>query len=70
MAGHSRPKDGVASARLCPAIHLLRKGLFAKLMDIRGSSPRMTNLYSFPENSVGVLPVTCRNAWENAGTLA
>jgi hypothetical protein len=21
-------------------------------------------------NSVGVLPVTCRNAWENAGTLA
>jgi hypothetical protein len=21
MAGHSRPKDGVASARLCPAIH-------------------------------------------------
>jgi hypothetical protein len=23
MAGHSRPKDGVASARLCPAIHLL-----------------------------------------------
>jgi peptide/nickel transport system ATP-binding protein len=22
MAGHSRPKDGVASARLCPAIHL------------------------------------------------
>jgi len=24
MAGHSRPKDGVASARLCPAIHVLR----------------------------------------------
>src|SRR5438552_19163239 len=23
MAGHSRPKDGVASARLCPAIHVL-----------------------------------------------
>jgi hypothetical protein len=22
MAGHSRPKDGVASARLCPAIHV------------------------------------------------
>jgi hypothetical protein len=21
MAGHSRPKGGVASARLCPAIH-------------------------------------------------
>jgi hypothetical protein len=23
MAGHSRPKDGVAAARLCPAIHVL-----------------------------------------------
>jgi hypothetical protein len=23
MAGHRRPKDGVASARLCPAIHVL-----------------------------------------------
>jgi hypothetical protein len=23
MAGHSRPKDGVASARLCPAIQVL-----------------------------------------------
>jgi len=23
MAGHSRPKDGVASARLCPAIRVL-----------------------------------------------
>jgi hypothetical protein len=22
MAGHSRPKDGVAFARLCPAIHV------------------------------------------------
>jgi hypothetical protein len=25
MAGHSRPKDGVASARLCPAIHVLAR---------------------------------------------
>jgi hypothetical protein len=25
MAGHSRPKDGVASARLCPAIHVLTR---------------------------------------------
>ena len=24
MAGHSRLKDGVASARLCPTIHVLR----------------------------------------------
>jgi len=26
MAGHSRPKDGVASARLCPAIHVFGSG--------------------------------------------
>jgi uncharacterized membrane protein len=26
MAGHSRPKDGVASAHLCPAIHVLFSG--------------------------------------------
>jgi len=26
MAGHSRPKDGVASARLCPAIHVYLLG--------------------------------------------
>jgi hypothetical protein len=24
MPGHSRPKDGVASARLCPGIHVLQ----------------------------------------------
>ncbi|MGF6306471.1 hypothetical protein ABIB82_000109 [Bradyrhizobium sp. i1.8.4] len=26
MAGHSRPRDGIASARLCPAIHDLTLG--------------------------------------------
>jgi hypothetical protein len=26
MAGHSRPKDGVASARLCPTIDLFGSG--------------------------------------------
>jgi hypothetical protein len=26
MAGHSRPKDGVAAARLCPAIHVFPSG--------------------------------------------
>jgi hypothetical protein len=26
IAGHSRLKDGVASARLCPAIHHLKDG--------------------------------------------
>src|SRR6266404_9424300 len=35
IAGHSRPKDGVASARLCPAIHLLRKMVSRRLMDAR-----------------------------------
>ena len=27
-------------------------------------------IQAFAANSVGVLPVTCRKAWENAGTLA
>ena len=40
MAGHSRPKDGVASARLCPAIHV-----FARCMAVKtwmpGTSPAM-----------------------------
>ena len=31
MAGHSRPKDGVASARLCPAIHPSSKELVVKM---------------------------------------
>ena len=33
MAGHSRPKDGVATARLCPAIHLF--GAAGKDVDAR-----------------------------------
>jgi len=32
-AGHSRLKDGVASARLCPAIHVLLRS--AKNVDAR-----------------------------------
>ncbi len=35
MAGHSRPKDGVASARLCPAIHLSSEDSSAGAMDPR-----------------------------------
>jgi hypothetical protein len=31
MAGHSRPKDGVASARLCPAIYVF---LFLRAKDV------------------------------------
>jgi peptide/nickel transport system ATP-binding protein len=35
MAGHSRPKDGVASASLCPAIHLPSQDASAEAMDPR-----------------------------------
>jgi len=35
MAGHSRPKDGVASARLCPAIHPASHEFSAEKMDPR-----------------------------------
>jgi peptide/nickel transport system ATP-binding protein len=35
MAGHSRPKDGIASARLCPAIHASSQESFSKAMDPR-----------------------------------
>jgi hypothetical protein len=34
MAGLGRPKDGVASARLCPAIHVFLLGL-SKDVDAR-----------------------------------
>jgi len=34
MAGLSRPKDGVASARLCPAIHVL-PGRWPESVDAR-----------------------------------
>src|SRR6202035_1219373 len=42
MAGHSRPKDGVASARLCPAIHGFLASRLAKTW-MPGSSPGMTS---------------------------
>jgi peptide/nickel transport system ATP-binding protein len=35
MAGHSRPKDGVASARLCPAIHQSSQDSSPSAMDPR-----------------------------------
>ena len=41
MAGHSRPKDGVASARRCPAIHVLAQDEERSWMP--GTSPGMTN---------------------------
>src|ERR1700689_1506780 len=42
MAGHSRPKDGVASARLYPAIHGFLASRLAKTW-MPGSSPGMTS---------------------------
>jgi len=41
MAGHSRSKNGVASARLCPAIHVMASNKESKTW-MRGTSPRMT----------------------------
>jgi hypothetical protein len=45
IAGHSRPKDGVASARLCPAIHPLRNNLSRRRW-MPGSSPGMTSVFA------------------------
>jgi hypothetical protein len=42
MAGHSRPKDGVASARLRPAIHVFFRALLQKVWML-GTSRGMTN---------------------------
>jgi hypothetical protein len=42
MAGHSRLKDGVASARLRPAIHVFFRALLQKTW-MPGTSPGMTN---------------------------
>jgi hypothetical protein len=48
MAGLSRPKDGVASARLCPAIHVFSgQGKLKTWMP--GTRPGMT---SFAEGSM------------------
>jgi len=43
MAGHSRPQDGVASARLCPAIHVF---LAVRLLRtwMPGTRPGMTSI--------------------------
>jgi hypothetical protein len=48
MAGHSRPKDGVAFARLCPAIHVLLSGVTIKAW-MPGTSPGMTKQPHVPK---------------------
>jgi hypothetical protein len=54
MAGHSRLKDGVASARLCPAIHVLTcspKGVDARDKpghdEIEGFAPPRNDDFNF-----------------------
>src|ERR1700688_1689317 len=47
MAGHSRQKDGVASARLCPAIHVLLCCGTRKTW-MPGTRPSMTATNAFP----------------------
>jgi hypothetical protein len=42
MAGHSRPKDGVASLAYVPAIPIGEDS--AKTIEITGTSPVMTNV--------------------------
>jgi hypothetical protein len=62
--------------RQCRRSHCGPRGLLLGTADYAfGSNPpygveRMTSRHFASENSVGVLPVTCRKACENAGTLA
>jgi hypothetical protein len=66
IAGHSRPKDGVASARLCPAIHLLRQMLLRRLMDARiksGHDERAWFDISFAEHGFAISPRVLREFW-------
>jgi hypothetical protein len=56
-------------AGLDPAIHHFTRVL-AKRMDPRVKPGGDSTSHFVPENSVGVLPVTWRNACEKAGTLA
>jgi hypothetical protein len=45
MAGHSSPKDGVASARLCPAIHVFA----SRKTWMPGTGPGMTETAESPK---------------------
>src|SRR5882724_8127019 len=74
MAGHSRPKDGVAFARLCPAIHIFACCHAVKSW-MPGTRPGMTEP-NFPElsmtrlfavvlfSALSILPFTQTNAAE------
>src|ERR1700722_2400026 len=55
MPGHSRPKDGVASARLCPGIHVFF--LDAVKTRVAGTSPAMTEQAARAIISQGILDI-------------
>ena len=63
MAGHSRPKDGVASLAYVPAISL--RLVRAHLIEIAGTSPAMTAASCGSEQSQRRLRVadTCAYGW-------
>jgi len=50
MAGRSRPKDGVASARLNPAIHVFAPSIYLKTW-MPGTRPGMTELNEWGDYS-------------------
>ena len=54
MAGHSRPKDGVASLANVPAIPLRDAGAF--LNEIAGTSPAMTSFSMWPVSATATPP--------------
>ena len=55
----------VRHAKASPRLSQWRAEALAEAQPAYDKAP-----HSFPANSVGVFPVTCRKAWENAGTLA
>jgi hypothetical protein len=72
MAGHSRLKDGVASARLSPAIHVLRAALLRTWMPGTSSAktrfalpPGHDELNQLSQRSLGDTGISLRK--ETAG---
>ncbi len=70
------PREGGASSTPRPLSNHQRLGILdyplSRVMTVfsRSTNGHAATLYFISANSVGVLPVTCRKAWEKAGTLA